>query len=123
MHTPNGVSTRQAWHYTQLMRTDDFQQYDYESKKMNKKMYGTEKPPKYNLKKISTPVKLFYAKDDNTGTLDNVLRLKHELPNVELSYMVPIVNFGHVDFIYSRYANIGVNKKVLEAINQADAKL
>lgn len=88
---------------------------------MNKKMYGSDKPPKYPLKKVSAPVNLYYSKDDNTGTLDNVMRLQSELPNVQLSYMVPVESFTHVDFIYSRYANMGVNKKVIESINKADA--
>lgn len=105
------------------MRSGGFRQYDFEDAKVNKRVYGQSVPPSYNLTQITAPVNLFYSMADNTGTFENVVQLKSQLRNVKTSYMVPINNFGHVDFVYSRYAGRVLNDKVVEVINRANAEL
>lgn len=43
--------------------SEEFQQYDY-GKKTNQKIYGSNKPPKYDLSKISAPVAMYYGLND-----------------------------------------------------------
>lgn len=46
-----------------LVSLGQFSEYDYGPVK-NMKIYGSEEPPEYNISKITTPVALFYAKND-----------------------------------------------------------
>lgn len=118
--TPAGASTKQALHYIQLIRSGDFRQFDYEDKKLNHIMYGSQIPPSYNLTQITVPVNLFYSKDDTTAIFQNVVELQSKLPNVKQSYIVPIPKFEHVDFIYSRFVREALNEKIINTIQMAN---
>lgn len=111
---------RQGIHYVQLMRSGGFRQFDYENKRINRKMYGQSTPPSYNLSKITTPINLFYSMNDSTATFENAIRLQSLLPNVKHSFRIPLDNFGHVDFTYSRYVRRALNNKLINVINEAN---
>lgn len=85
-------------------------------------MYGSDFPPTYNLTRITAPVNLFHSKDDNTAIVDNVVQLKSMLPNLKSTYLVPVADFGHVDFTYSRYIRKAVNDRLISTINKANQK-
>lgn len=109
---------KQGIHYVQLMRSGGFRQFDYENDEANRNKYGHSIPPSYNLTQITAPVNLFYSMNDNTATLENVIQLKSKLPNVKLSYVIPMNNFGHVDFTYSRYVKQVLNDPLINLINK-----
>lgn len=111
---------RQGIHYVQLMRDDGFRQFDYDKPQLNKKHYGTPIPPDYDLKNVKTPVNLLISSNDETAILENALKLKSHLPNVKQTYIVPVDDFGHVDFIYSRFAPEAINKKLISLVNKAN---
>jgi len=50
-----------------LIVTDDFQNYDYGIAE-NHKRYKQQTPPSYDLKKITTPMILFYSENDPIST-------------------------------------------------------
>ncbi|XP_031625878.1 lipase 3-like [Contarinia nasturtii] len=122
INTPAGVSVRQGIHYIQLIRDGGFRQFDYEDKKINQKIYGSITPPDYNLTRITVPINIFHSKDDTTASFENVIQLKSVLPNLKSTYLVPVADFIHVDFTYSRYVRKILNGRLIETINSANRK-
>lgn len=59
---PSGFSLKTATHFIQIMESE-FRQYDY-GPNTNLKVYGDEKPPIYNLTKITCPVSIHYSVGD-----------------------------------------------------------
>lgn len=111
-HIPNGISVNQLIHYVQLVRFGGFRQFNQSN--------GKTIPTEYNLTHITTPINLFYSIDELTATVESVNRIRSELGNVKLFYAIPIRNFQHVDFIYSRFVREALNDKVVETINKAN---
>lgn len=111
---------RQGIHYIQLTRDGGFRQFDYEDKKINQQIYGSNTPPDYNLTQITVPVNLFYSKDDTTASFENVVQLKSMLSNIKSAYLVPVADFKHVDFVYSRYVRKALNDRIVNTINKAN---
>lgn len=122
VNTPAGAALRQGIHFIQLMRDGGFRQFDYDDRKINQKIYGSDTPPAYDFKKITVPVNLYHSNDDNTATFDNVIKLQSMLANHKSTYLVPIADFTHVDFTYSRYVRKVLNDKVVSNINKANQK-
>lgn len=79
-----------------MIISGDFSQFDYRDKQKNQEVYGRDTPPPYNLKAITAPIHLYYSKNDDTAIIENALKLRHQLPNVKSTYLVPIEDFGHV---------------------------
>lgn len=120
MSTPAGVSVRQCLHYLQMIRNGEFNQFDYENARMNREIYGTNSPPPYDLTKITAPVNIYYSKDDDTATIQNAVKLFPKLKNLKSTYMVPLDDFNHVDFTYSRFLLRAVYEKLIGNINKAN---
>ena len=69
-HFPSGSSIKDLSHFAQLVRNQSFSQLDYGTSK-NIQIYGTTKPPDYDLSKIQYKVCLFAGKDDRLATVDD----------------------------------------------------
>lgn len=111
---------RQGIHYIQLIRSGGFRQFDYENDERNRNEYEQSEPPSYNLTQITAPINLIYSMNDSTATIENVTQLKSKLPNVKLSYVIPMNDFGHVDFTYSRYVKQVLNDQLINLIDKAN---
>lgn len=122
MATPAGASVRQSLHYLQFIRSGGFNQFDYDNKRMNQRMYGSDTPPPYNFSQITTPISLYYSKDDNLVAAENIIELQSQLKSLKSAYVVPIEDFAHVDFIYSRHVRRVVNEKLLSNINRINKR-
>lgn len=96
----------------------EFSLFDYDDERTNQRRYGQSKPPLYNLTKITAPVNLYYSKGDDTATTENAIHLQKELPNLRSSYLVPIDDFCHDDFIFSSIAKEFVFKQLINNINK-----
>lgn len=103
-----------------MIRNGEFNQFDYDSVKMNRKIYGGDTPPPYDLSKITAPVNIYYSKDDATATIQNAVKLFPQLKNLKSTYEVPIEDFSHVDFTYSRYLHRAIYDKLIRNINKAN---
>lgn len=101
-----------------MIRNGDFNQFDYRDKKKNREVYGRDTPPPYNLSRITAPINLYYSKNDDTAIMENAVKLRYQLPNVKTSYMVPIADFGHVDFIFSRYVKNVLYDNLIEKMKK-----
>lgn len=118
MATPAGASVRQGLHYMQMARSGGFNQFDYDNKRINREKYGRDTPPPYNLTKATTPIHLYYSKDDRLVAAENIIDLQKQIQNLKSSYLVPINDFAHVDFIYSRYLRKVINDKLIKNIDK-----
>lgn len=100
-HTPAGSSAAQIIHYGQLMRTTRFQRFDHGAIR-NLQIYGSIRPPIYQLERISAPVALHYGRNDLFADVRDVQRLSTQLPNLFGLFPVPHPRFNHFDFLWAR---------------------
>ncbi|XP_023943679.2 lipase 3-like [Bicyclus anynana] len=110
-HTPAGTSTQTLVRYGQSLKTDKFQKFDY-GKAKNLEIYGTERPPVYNLDAATAPVALFYGLNDNVDDIEDVFWLKNQLPNLVEAIQIADPLWNHFDMIYSRHVKKLVYPKV-----------
>ncbi|XP_072757125.1 lipase 3-like [Anoplolepis gracilipes] len=100
------ASMKQLIHLSQLVATGSFitsgkfKQYDY-GLSGNKEKYNSSTPPDYNLRKIQTPVLLFYSTNDELADNDDVDHLYKELGNPYGKFLVANGDYTHVDFLYA----------------------
>ncbi|KAK8758278.1 hypothetical protein V5799_004090 [Amblyomma americanum] len=73
-----------------------------------------KRPPQYDLSKVTAPVALYWSDGDVLVTPRDVAHLERSLPNVVLSYKVPVHGFTHIDFAWSTRAWKHVYRKILE---------
>lgn len=122
MATPDAASLQTGFHYIQLIRNGGFRPFDYENQRKNREVYGRDTPPDYNLTKVTVPVNIFHSKDDDTAIFENVIQLERNLPNVKSRYVIPVPDFGHTDFIYSRFLRKALNDQLITTINNVNKK-
>ena len=87
------------------MRTGEFKKYDF-GKEKNLKVYGTEKPPLYNvenLKNFTVPQYLFFGSADIVSSKTDSQRLLNVI-NKENSTVFELDDFAHLDYIWGTTA-------------------
>ncbi|XP_069136610.1 gastric triacylglycerol lipase-like [Argopecten irradians] len=98
-HSPAGTSMQDMVHFSQMIRSKQFQKYDYGSPEANKQHYGQDTPPLYDVTKVTAPVVLYWAENDWLAVPQDVKILQSKLPNVRGSY--EIKDWNHLDFIWA----------------------
>ena len=63
-HTPDSTSFRALGHYVQLMGTGKFRAYDHGGAEQNRRVYGRDTPPDYDLSKVTAKVAIFWGEND-----------------------------------------------------------
>ncbi|XP_069696403.1 lipase 1-like isoform X2 [Periplaneta americana] len=111
-HTPAGASTRQVLHFAQLALSGEFQQFDFGEEK-NMEVYGQTVPPVYDIRKVTTPVALYYSDNDKLAPYYNVKLIASVLPKVKSKFRVPLKAFNHLDFMWGSGANVLLYKEVI----------
>ncbi|XP_055300239.1 lipase 3-like [Sitodiplosis mosellana] len=99
-HAPAGASTKQLFHYGQLIHSHHFRHYDY-GLHGNLRIYRRAVPPDYNLKSCTAKVAIMYADQDTTVAAEDIRRLPSELPNVVEIRRVDDDIFNHIDFVWA----------------------
>ncbi|KAH0955978.1 hypothetical protein HN011_008776 [Eciton burchellii] len=102
-HFPAGSSTKQVWHFANIIHSGLFRKFDY-GVKTNLKLYGSTQPPKYTLERVKVPVALFYSDNDLVIHHKDVQKLANTLPNVIEVKKVTYEKFNHIDYIWGRDA-------------------
>ncbi|XP_023012207.2 lipase 3 [Leptinotarsa decemlineata] len=118
---PGGSSLKEFRHYAQGISTGKFRQYNY-GIMANFEKYKNGTPPEYDLKRIKTPVALFYGQNDWLVNVKDEDKLKSELTNVVDNYLIKNEHFNHGDFIFSGDANSLVNFYVINTLNKYNNK-
>ncbi|XP_026728530.1 lipase 1-like [Trichoplusia ni] len=101
-HFPAGTSLRNMARYGQSMRSKRFQKFDY-GLEQNLVMYGSERPPEYNLSAVTVPVVCLYGRNDGIVDSRDVAWLVSQLPNVLETKMVDDPLWNHFDMAYSQH--------------------
>lgn len=112
-HAPAGASTKQLFHYGQLVRSHRFCQFDYGAE-ANLHIYNRTTPPDYKLENCLAPVAIIYADQDNLAAAEDVRHLPEKLPNVVQMHRVDNDTFNHIDFIWATDAKELVYDYVLD---------
>lgn len=117
---PNSASVRQLFHFAQFKISGTFRPYRYDDSATNQLIYGKSLPDPYDLTQTSVPITIIYSRSDEVSNATDVLYLYTQLQNVTELYQVPIKDFKHIDFIYSRFVRQFVNDKVIDALKLSD---
>ncbi|XP_026751685.1 lipase 3-like [Galleria mellonella] len=99
-HAPAGIATKQLIHYVQLIQSAKFGQFDHGWRNIEK--YGSTIPPDYPVEKITSPVAVFYSRNDWFGDIEDVEILIKRLPNLFKFVTVQYESFSHMDYIWAR---------------------
>ena len=73
-HFPSGSSSKNFEHFQQFTNSGEFKMFDYGEKK-NLKVYGSKRPPFYDLSRITFPVNLYVGKYDKLADVKDASRL------------------------------------------------
>ncbi|EDX13081.1 lipase 3 [Drosophila simulans] len=111
--SPAGASVNQNLHFCQEYNSGKFRKFDYTALR-NPYEYGTYFPPDYKLKNAKAPVLLYYGANDWMCDVSDVRKLRDELPNMALDYLVPFEKWAHLDFIWGTEARKYVYDEVLK---------
>lgn len=115
-HTPAGCATNQFIHFGQVINSGHFRKYDFGPEE-NLLRYKQSIPPDYNLKRVTTPVALYYSQNDWMTTVPDIHILMKKLPNLVKSYLVPHKKFNHLDFLAGTQAPTLLFNEVLKNMN------
>ncbi|TMW54873.1 hypothetical protein DOY81_000106 [Sarcophaga bullata] len=109
-----GASVNQNIHFCQEHNSNKFRKFDYSVVRNPYEYNGALFPPDYKLKNAWAPIMLYYGANDWMCDVRDVLKLRDQLPNMKLDYLVPFKNWAHLDFIWGTEAKKYVYDKVLE---------
>ncbi|KAG5318972.1 LIP3 Lipase, partial [Pseudoatta argentina] len=116
---PNGASVRTLEHYVQNIVTKKFQTYDY-GYADSYQQYERISPLTYDLKKITTPLALFYGANDMVALKPNVLETYKHLPNVILLEENQYKLFTHLDFLWAIDVKTLLYDRLIEVLQKFD---
>lgn len=99
--SPGGYSTQCLVHFAQLIAQNRqapyFSKYDYGSYEENKKHYGQNIPPLYDLGLIRSKVFLYMGESDQLADSTDVKMIPANLPNAQVK-LTPVPRWGHCVF-------------------------
>jgi len=98
--TPSGTSVKNMAHWAQGVRVNKFNMFDYGSKRENRKHYGTDEPPEYDLTKIDkVPISLFSGSEDLLADPTDVSKLETAIAH-RLKTNLELYKYAHLDFTW-----------------------
>ena len=122
--SPAGYSMRCAVHYAQLIKENRnrpvFKKYNYGSRAENRKHYGQDEPPVYNLGIIQEKVRLFLGESDRLADIKDTRRISGFLTNAKLQ-VVSQPRWGHMAFLQAKDGKNFYNSiisQIISDINQ-----
>lgn len=113
-HVKNGLSLKQLAHFAQSISGEYFFNYYDHGPEENKRLYGQTSPPPYPLHKITTPVSLMYGSADWLAHPLDVRALYSALTTEKKLIEMPLTNYNHLDFCWSRDGLDNIVEKVLK---------
>lgn len=111
-YVANRSSLKQLQHFAQIVQSGQFHQYDHGAAD-NFRFYGQEKPPNYDLNKVTAPVTVFYGTVDGLVPADGVQSLLTRLPNVKNAVELP---WNHIDVVLGKDADVQVNDPIIRSM-------
>ncbi|XP_065225608.1 gastric triacylglycerol lipase-like [Planococcus citri] len=115
---PAGTSCKNMIHFSQLISSGTFAQFNYEEDE-NMRKYGSATPPEYNIDKIRVPMRLYYSDNDLLSTpLDTKLFYQKIAKPLGLK-RVNLDKFNHIDFLWAKDINRLLNDEIIKFINNS----
>ncbi|KAL7643602.1 UNVERIFIED_CONTAM: hypothetical protein RMT77_005585 [Armadillidium vulgare] len=99
----SGTSLYTVLHFGQEYISEKFRYYDF-GPELNMKRYGQITPPDYDISKVTSPVFLFWAKNDYLADPQDVEFLTKNLVNIRFMSPVEDKKFNHLDFLWAKNA-------------------
>ncbi|XP_055848133.1 lipase 3-like [Episyrphus balteatus] len=114
--TPSSASTNQYLHYVQEFNSGYFRKYDYGPRNLLE--YGSLTPPSYDLNNVKGPIFMYFGEADEFVARTDLDILIEKLPNSTVAgvYVVPVANFDHLAFLYTKNIREKVYNKVMEDV-------
>jgi pimeloyl-ACP methyl ester carboxylesterase len=119
-HEPSGTSTQNILHWTQEVKKNVFQAYDYGSASANEKHYNQSSPPSFDPSLITIPTALFSGGNDSLADPKDVAYLTPLLKNVVYNHFEP--SYAHLDFVWGVNACTKIYPAVLQLIQKYGGK-
>lgn len=114
--TPSGTSFKNIDHFSQVLRRG-FQAYDHGTVE-NRRRYGQDSPPKYNVSNMRVPIRLHYGLNDHLADYKDTEALCPRLPNVLSCEPVADPLWTHLDFVWARDAPNLVYSKIIAGMEE-----
>ncbi|XP_077999941.1 gastric triacylglycerol lipase-like [Glandiceps talaboti] len=121
-HTPAGTSVQNIVHYAQMIKSNQFQMYDYGSPNLNQLHYNQTTPPLYFAENITTPTGLYWGDQDWLADPTDVRGL---IPKIKQVLVVndEIHEYDHLDFIWAMNARQVVYEKIINYIQKLETSV
>eukprot|EP00939_MAST-03C_sp_MAST-3C-sp1_P004197 g4197.t1 len=102
-HFPSGTSTKDIWHYQQLIdnKSEFFGRFDY-GEKENKERYGQKTPPSYDVGSIDIPTAFFLGSKDLLVAAGDFANLRSAYKNESVVFERTYTGFSHVTWVVGR---------------------
>ncbi|XP_077529186.1 lipase member K-like [Haemaphysalis longicornis] len=98
-HVPAGTSSKNLFHYAQLVTSKRAQAFDYGPHK-NMLIYNQEEPHLYDISNFQTDVGIFWSQGDHFVPPENVRILLKDLgENVKLNHFIDDPHYTHMHFV------------------------
>lgn len=124
-HFPQGASLQTIVHFGQLAsgwnRGNEFLKYDHGAYQ-NRRVYGQDRPPAYNLSNVAAPTILVAAQSDRVTSAFDVELLSKRLPNL-VQYRVAGQGFQHLDYVVGQDAGQVINLDVVRWLIDPSASI
>lgn len=120
-YEPGGTSSKNLIHWMQIYSRQELAQYDY-GKKLNMQIYGSEKPPKYDIeqwKNWKIPTYLTTTDADPFSVYDDVKIFTNKVNNNDIIQIKYLENYNHLDYLWAESANEDIYLDVLNFIQQS----
>lgn len=120
---PSSFASWEIAHWAQLLSSRRFSHFDFGSSEENFKHYGTSEPPEIDLLRIpaNTTIALMRSLNDFLSDVPDqrrlIIKLKRAHVNL-IDYVVPNVEWTHLDFIIGMGAGQIVYDKVIQVLDE-----
>ncbi|XP_062070876.1 gastric triacylglycerol lipase [Lepus europaeus] len=110
-HNPAGTSVQNMLHWTQAVKSGNFQAFDWGSPAQNIVHFNQPTPPYYNVTAMNVPIAVWSGGNDWLADPQDVDLLLPKLSN--LIYHKEILPYNHLDFIWAMNAPQEVYNEII----------
>jgi len=103
--TPAGTSVKNMAHWSQGIRAEVFQRYDYGSTMANLLHYGQPTPPPYHLEDVKVPCALYYGGKDILADPTDMMTMLADIPKDKIVRSLSQPTFAHLDYTWGYNAD------------------
>lgn len=117
-HTPAGTSTWNIIHWAQMRQSGRVQMFDFGNANANRRHYGQDTPPIYNISRIrNVPIYMYYSESDWLGDAVDVRgTLLKQIPGEWIKLARNLPHFNHFDFIWGLLAPKEIYAEIIQVV-------